>query len=159
MNSLLSPNPEEREEAVRHLVRRLLSEASCPVTQVAKKLGRTRQLLDKQLADDGDSYLRLSDLGPLVAHIIPELLDELAAAVNRRVVPADRAGNVDAIVEAIGATLSTSGELAQTTMEALRDGRVDGPEALKIGRAASRVVAAVGGVEACVGAASVGSRR
>lgn len=151
--SLLSPNPAEREATLRRLVRGLLDDARVTSTAAARHLGRTRQLLDKQLRDDEACYLRLSDL-PVLERLAPGLASELLEALGLRVVPDVAPGTATDILAAVGMALHAVGKVTSETTEALADG-VDGAEATRIGKGCDQLRRMIAQLEASVAAAVV----
>lgn len=148
MSHLLSSNPEERARAVAFLVRRLMAEHRVSDTDLAEKLGRSRQRVEKQLSE---GRLYLDDL-LVLERMLPGLMAELASPIGMRVSPDLGVGSARDLIAAIGDVIQGVGATASTTAAAMPDG-IDGPEALAIGKQIRRAISALGTLEASVAAA------
>lgn len=129
MQVFSSANPEERERAVRSVVRRLMSEHSLSVAACARLLGRKRQILERQIADDGDANLRLADLVVLES-ALPGLVGELAQACKLDVRPCIAPGPKDVdVLHAATQAMRAATAAGAEVLEAVADGKVTPSEA------------------------------
>lgn len=153
---MTSGNPKDREETARRLVRRLMAEHSLSVAELARRLGRSRQRLESQLAEDGGASLKLSDLC-LLEEALPGLLGEFARAVRLRVVPMDGCAERTHVVHAATSLLRATTEASAAAMDAVADGHVDRREAAGIRRACTAAQTTLAVLEAAVNAAEGGA--
>jgi hypothetical protein len=123
-SGFLSPDRVERSDHRRQLVRRAAAERNLSETEVGARLGYTRSRWQAIMTNGELDGLRAEDLAVLGEVLGADtVLEELAAARGKRLVPAAASSSSDGeVLDRAGAVLAAVGNVSAVVASALPDG-------------------------------------
>lgn len=130
---MTAPSPklarEQRHEAMRRTLRRLLHEHDVPLEQLALDLGVSRQLLARYLSDAEGAELHAADLEGLPPLVRRPIVEALAETLGCTLADLPDAEAPLSDVRMLATTARESGEVVAAYGDALADGSLTADEA------------------------------